>query len=183
MASKNTKNNKKEGDTDMLKVYFFLVLGMCGVFLLGIYLVGYSNIFALEYSRADAAATNVVTDAVKAVVAPVQTLDTVAYDKKMLQLANVKISTSTATSTANASTTAKRLWPAKPNVYPNVGAVLPFKRIIAYYGNFYAKGMGVLGQYPEAEMLSKLKAEIANWNAADPSYLLHHGNCTRKRWL
>jgi hypothetical protein len=30
---------------------------------------------------------------------------------------------------------------------------LPFNRIVSYYGNFYSKYMGVLGQYPEDEML------------------------------
>src|ERR1700712_3744207 len=33
-------------------------------------------------------------------------------------------------------------WPAKAAI-PNAGAILPFKRIVAYYGNFYSKKMGV----------------------------------------
>jgi hypothetical protein len=47
------------------------------------------------------------------------------------------------------------------------GAILPFKRIVAYYGNFYSTGMGVLGQYPPQQMLEKLKAEVKNWERAD----------------
>jgi hypothetical protein len=54
-------------------------------------------------------------------------------------------------------------------VYPQGGALLPFNRIIAYYGNFYSTGMGVLGQYPEAQVLEKLKHEVMVWEAADPT--------------
>ena len=62
----------------------------------------------------------------------------------------------------------KEIWPAAAP-YPLPGALLPYKRIIAYYGNFYSKGMGVLGQYPKAEMLAKLRVEMAKWEAADPT--------------
>lgn len=86
-------------------------------------------------------------------------LDTVAYDKKMLELANNGTTTSTTT---------PRLWPVKAP-YPNAGAILPFKRIVAYYGNFYSKGMGVLGEYPEGVMLAKLDGEVKKWNLADPT--------------
>lgn len=58
-------------------------------------------------------------------------------------------------------------WPVK-TVYPLDGAILPFKRIIAYYGNFYSTGMGILGQYPEDKVLEKLKTEVEKWNIADP---------------
>ena len=88
-------------------------------------------------------------------------LDTLAYDAKMLALANYTISTTTASSTVT------HLWPVK-TVYPNPGAILPDRRIIAYYGNLYSKGMGVLGKYPEDEMLARLKVEVDKWNAADP---------------
>jgi hypothetical protein len=54
-------------------------------------------------------------------------------------------------------------------VYPNAGALLPFHRIVAYYGNFYSTGMGVLGQYSEEEVLAKLNEEVATWSAADPT--------------
>lgn len=89
-------------------------------------------------------------------------LDVELYDAKMLALANYPISTSTATSSIT------HLWPVK-TVYPNPGALLPDHRIIAYYGNLYSKGMGVLGQYPEEEMLTRLQAEVKKWNDADPA--------------
>ena len=49
------------------------------------------------------------------------------------------------------------------------GAILPQKRIIAYYGNPLSRRMGVLGEYPPDEMLAMLDAEVAAWEAADPS--------------
>ena len=57
-------------------------------------------------------------------------------------------------------------WPAdKPE--PPAGAVLPYKRIIAFYGNLYSKNMGILGQIPKKEMLEKLQAEAKQWEEAD----------------
>ncbi len=93
-------------------------------------------------------------------------LDENDYDVRMLKLAHIALSTSTSPSALLASTTG-RLWPVKA-VYPNVGAILPFKRIVAYYGNFYSKGMGVLGEYPTEQMLTMLQNEVKKWEAADP---------------
>jgi hypothetical protein len=58
-------------------------------------------------------------------------------------------------------------WPVKNQPYPLPGAVLPFKRIVSYYGNLYSKNMGVLGEYPKDSMLKKLQAEVKKWAAAD----------------
>lgn len=100
-------------------------------------------------------------------------IDATAYDTKMTQLANYpapKVASSTsATSTAPSTPIKAKPWPAANAPRPVPCAILPFHRIVAYYGNFYSKGMGVLGQYPEDEMLAKLQAEVAKWNAADPS--------------
>jgi hypothetical protein len=62
---------------------------------------------------------------------------------------------------------ARKPWPAGPKA--NSGALLPGKRIIAYYGNPHSKKMGVLGEYAPDEMLRRLDKEVARWNAADPS--------------
>jgi hypothetical protein len=59
-------------------------------------------------------------------------------------------------------------WPVK-GPPPLPGAVLPAKRIVAFYGNPLAKKMGVLGEYPVDEMLNRLNQEVARWQAADPS--------------
>jgi hypothetical protein len=79
--------------------------------------------------------------------------------------------TSSTTPTSKISTSTKpikvSLWPVK-TVYPNAGAILPFNRIVAYYGNLLSTSMGVLGQYPEDEMIAKLQAEVQKWTLADP---------------
>jgi hypothetical protein len=60
-------------------------------------------------------------------------------------------------------------WPVKmPPALP--GAILPAKRIVAYYGNPLDKRMGVLGEYPKDQMLSMLEKEVARWSKADPSH-------------
>ena len=58
-------------------------------------------------------------------------------------------------------------WSKLELTYPKLGAILPFKRVVAYYGNFYSKRMGILGELPEAEMLDSLKAESKKWELAD----------------
>lgn len=84
----------------------------------------------------------------------VATTDTAAYSKKLLAI-------------ANGDTTGR--WPVKGQPYPNNGAILPFKRIVAYYGNLYSKKMGVLGEYPPKELWRMLRAEVATWEKVDPS--------------
>jgi hypothetical protein len=59
------------------------------------------------------------------------------------------------------------LWPVQSPL-PLEGAVLPFKRIVAYYGNYYSKLMGALGEYPKDEMFARLRKEVAEWEKADP---------------
>lgn len=104
-------------------------------------------------------------------LAPVPVLDKAAYDKKMNFIVhNTIIAGATSTDPAGlvfSTTTDSRLWPVKA-AYPNVGAILPFKRIVAFYGNLYSKGMGVLGEYPEDQMLAKLDTEVSRWEKADP---------------
>jgi len=67
---------------------------------------------------------------------------------------------------ANGDTTGK--WPVKNTPYPLPGAILPYHRIIAYYGNLYSKKMGILGELPPKEMIAKLKGEMKHWAKADP---------------
>jgi hypothetical protein len=81
-------------------------------------------------------------------------IDTLAYQKKLKAL-------------ANGDTTG--LWPNHLRSYPLDGAILPFKRIVAYYGNLYSKKMGVLGEYPPKEVWRKLNIELAAWKKADPT--------------
>lgn len=67
---------------------------------------------------------------------------------------------------ANGDTTG--LWPVQNQPIPLEGAILPYKRVVAYYGNLYSKKMGALGEYPPKEMWERLNKEVEAWNAADP---------------
>jgi len=84
---------------------------------------------------------------------PIRT-DTIAYNKRLKVL-------------ANGDTTGR--WPVKRQPYPIKGAILPYKRIVAYYGNLYSKRMGILGEYPPKEVWRRLNAELRAWEKADPS--------------
>lgn len=96
---------------------------------------------------------------------PLPPLDTVAYDLKLRELAHFVDPVVAADATVSAPVPP---WPVHA-AYPNPGAILPFNRIVAYYGNFYSRGMGVLGKYDPDEMLQRLDAEVKSWEAADPS--------------
>ncbi len=49
------------------------------------------------------------------------------------------------------------------------GAVLPGRRIVAFYGHPASRRMGILGEVPPHDMLARLDTEVANWERADPS--------------
>jgi hypothetical protein len=53
------------------------------------------------------------------------------------------------------------------------GAILPNKRIIAYYGNPHSKKMGALGEYPKDEMLQRLDRQAEEWAKADSLPVQH----------
>lgn len=78
--------------------------------------------------------------------------DTAAYRLKNIAL-------------ANGDTTGR--WPIKLQPFPNEGAILPFKRIVAYYGNLYSVRMGILGEFPPKEVWRRLNIEVDAWNKAD----------------
>ena len=91
------------------------------------------------------------------------TVDAEKYDAGLLHL-------------ANGDTTG--LWPVKPQPYPLKGAILPFKRIVAYYGNLYSKNMGILGEYPPKELWEKLHGnrrmgKSRSRNSSSARYPLH----------
>ncbi|HET9452892.1 MAG TPA: hypothetical protein VFO66_01310 [Gemmatimonadaceae bacterium] len=58
-------------------------------------------------------------------------------------------------------------WPVRGPA-PKAGAILPNKRIVAYYGNPLSKRMGILGEIPPDEMLAKLDGVVKEWEKADP---------------
>jgi len=59
-----------------------------------------------------------------------------------------------------------RIWPTLPVARPD--AILPARRIIAFYGTPKSTRMGILGELPPAEMLARLEQVAAQWTAADP---------------
>jgi hypothetical protein len=71
------------------------------------------------------------------------------------------------------------------SVLPNPGAILPFHRIVAFYGNFYSTRMGILGQIPPDDMLKQLKREVDLWSSADTLFpvkpALHYIAVTAQR--
>lgn len=48
------------------------------------------------------------------------------------------------------------------------GAILPGHRIVAFYGNIRAKGMGILGREPKEQMFRKFEKVLQEWRDADP---------------
>ncbi len=140
-------------------------------------LIGGIVLFLAILFFANTETPNLIKGSVAPAFAP---LDTVAYDLKLKQLANIKIippprpknpyakiETAVTAKIPVTITQKPNLWPVK-TVYPNTGAILPSKRIIAYYGNLYSRKMGALGQWPEDEMLKRLDVEVKKWSLADP---------------
>ncbi|MEL1241474.1 hypothetical protein [Flavobacterium flavipallidum] len=128
---------KKYTLASLLSPFLFLFFSNCK-----------QNEFNTEKTIAkDSVATKVTQVKKKAITA----IDTADYNRRMIAL-------------SNKDTTGR--WPVK-TPYPLPGALLPYNRIIAFYGNLYSKRMGVLGEYPKAEMIEKLQGEVAKWKAAD----------------
>lgn len=149
-----------------------------------IYAISSTSLFGTKYDSA--IADNITKEKdIKIPVIPPIALDSIAYNKKLIEVANnpvPKVITPPVTTTSSKPSSTKvvpvkpvtpvvlkpNLWPVK-TVEPNAGALLPFNRIVAYYGNFYSKKMGVLGEYDTDVMLKKLNDEVENWKVADPS--------------
>ena len=105
-----------------------------------------------EAKRVDPSTDTTLTAAVKAEPA-VATLDSAAYGEKIKYITNGDSSGK---------------WPVAAPL-PRAGAILPFKRVIAYYGNLYSTRMGILGELPKQQMFARLHQEVAAWEKADPS--------------
>lgn len=75
-------------------------------------------------------------------------------------------------------------WPVQAPA-PLPGAILPYRRIVAYYGNLYTSRMGILGERPREAMLEKLRREAMRWEAADTAFpvkmALHYIAVTAQR--
>ncbi|MDB5194055.1 MAG: hypothetical protein JWN50_69, partial [Parcubacteria group bacterium] len=177
MAGSSKRKRKAKTGSALGHFSSISVFGVLLAFLLvaSIYVVAYSSVFSTKYrNAADAIGSTTASSSLNsgvenAPVVPVfPPLDPAAYDAKLDFLAHIPL-ISLSASTTSTTTPKAKLWPVKGLPYPLPGAILPFKRIVAYYGNFYSKGMGVLGQYDEDTAIQKLQSAVAEWNAADPS--------------
>lgn len=151
----------------------------------GSFLVSSLGVGKVTYERNPTASTTSAINLIKEIIPTWPTnLDTKEYDKRLLALANYtlpKVETTNSTSSVatttpvlpvysdkNNVTVPGKLWPAAAP-YPNGDAILPFKRILSYYGNFYSKNMGILGEYEPDEVLRRLEVAKSEWEAADPN--------------
>lgn len=107
--------------------------------------------FAAEGNATDSTAPKKDSDSNVSLPLSAFALDTALYDAKMQWMTNGDSSGK---------------WPVKAE-YPRAGAILPIKRILAFYGNLYSKRMGILGELPEEQMVKKLQEEVKRWQAAD----------------
>jgi len=178
--------------------FFSLFLIMSFSFVLANQIIGTvkysSDEYLKEKNNQNASSTSNAEDMPIEKIVEVPKLDTTDYDTRLLELVRYKppvlisvLSTSTnasgtvvksyATTTPpsplmySSSTNVTingKLWP-KAQPYPLPGAVLPFKRIVAYYGNFYSTKMGILGELEPDEMLAHLAEAQAMWERADPT--------------
>jgi hypothetical protein len=102
-------------------------------------------------------------------VAKYPPLDTADYDRRLRILAHLSTATVAGVAPAPIPTaTVIHSTAAPKQLYPKAGALLPFRRIVAFYGNFHSKQMGIVGEFPEDEVLKRLRSEVARWNLADP---------------
>jgi hypothetical protein len=146
----------------------------------------YNNLERKEIVNEPKTSLQTVVDKVSEIIVAKPELDKKLYDQKNLYLAHKlgkpsekilkdlanELGTSTESiskilDTAIYDKQNKIPWPVE-TVYPAYGALLPFHRIVAFYGNLLSNKMGALGEYPEDEMLAKLSAEARNWEVADP---------------
>lgn len=136
---------------------------------------GYLNPFMSEHGDGSSflSAEKTEKEEEKEEILPEKVLDKEDYDRRMLVLANnpepreetiINEDGEEETVIIEPEPTG---WPPKAT-YPNPGAILPFNRVVAYYGNFYSTQMGALGEYPADEMLQMLKQEARNWERVDP---------------
>ena len=179
----------KEKLHDKLKVIFhtthiFVFVGLVGFLFVIFFIFPAFFTSVSSYPPKEVTLAEKVNQVIKDNILPKDTglpkLDKALYDKKMLELANnpppkppvtKKVKdpkTGVGTTVTIEPKPVVHVWPVNNLPYPNDGAILPFKRIIAYYGNLYSKKMGVLGQYPKDEMFARLEAEVKKWEVADP---------------
>ncbi|MET3113891.1 hypothetical protein AAKU52_001623 [Pedobacter sp. CG_S7] len=128
-----------------------------GTFLIGIASIGLLANCTSEAKKATGTTTHLAAATTDTTVVEAEEVivptDTAKYNAALLKI-------------ANGDTTGR--WPVKKQPYPLAGAILPYKRIVVYYGNLHSKKMGALGEYEPKEMWRRLNAEVKHWEKADP---------------
>src|SRR3989344_8178909 len=146
------KNNLQEAQNIFLHKYFLIPFSL--------FLVSITIFFILpDILGGEVFSVNedeVNTEEEKEIKVSTPPLDKEDYDFRMNQLANnppppppKTITDAEGNITTEEIPLPNYIWPVKNLPYPNDGAILPFNRIIAYYGNLYSRKMGVLGEYDE----------------------------------
>lgn len=171
------KNMFNKFKSTISRTHFFLFLGILFLAIISFFIFPEFFSGGASYIRSEE-----ILKPIKKIVEEIKVkpFDKVAYDKKLNEIANNPLALPATTKVVKDPKTGVKStvtiepiqvtypWPVK-TIYPNAGALLPFNRIIAYYGNLYSKKMGVLGEYGEAEMFARLEAEVKKWEVADPS--------------
>lgn len=123
--------------------------------------------FTVKRPAAQEIALKAAVDSARADSVAKAVADSVAQEK--LKRDTIGIDTSTVYRAGEDPAFAEKMgWPVK-GPEPVAGAILPSKRIVAYYGNPLSKKMGILGEFEPKEMLRRFDIAIAEWNKADPS--------------
>jgi hypothetical protein len=134
----------------LTSVFSISLIGLIAWIFLGNSPFGEKGVENVNNKLEELAEDNVLQKIVNQVFLP-EHLDTADFEKRIKALAHDSI---------------PKPWQVF-SVYPEKGALLPFFRIVAMYGNFYSKNMGILGRIPEEELKSLFQKELEFWSQAD----------------
>lgn len=161
--------------------YIAAMIATTSLVVASVYTAGHALFSGVEYERIISLdnPTATTTPEVPAPPAWPLKLEREEYNARLLDLVDYRplVQPTSSTSSSPASdlvfasssnvTVAGKQWP-PANPYPHGGAILPFERIVAYYGNFYSRYMGILGEFDRQTVLNRLASTTAAWEAADP---------------
>ena len=168
--SSDRSTNRGTGRGRTLVHILALVLGLAIVVAAAYFFL--PALTSVSYGTDTATSTSALAKLLPKKEVPKPVLDVADYRRRLLALAQVATSSpyyaAFMQNDFTGVTTTKPLWPAR-TAEPLPGAILPFKRIVAYYGNFYSTKMGILGEFEKDVVLERLRAEVAAWEAADPT--------------
>ena len=181
---KQTRGHVYRGQSHSSMTDMSILLG--SLFIMGLLIISYVYYPSVVRYLADASVSTSTSATHREKDKQPPSLDRGAYRDKMYKLADYDDSATTTITTNRGGTTAtsthmststvltpteqryRKRWPVTPLKYPKAGAILPFHRVVAFYGNFYSTQMGILGKYKPEKVLKRLRKQVAKWEAADP---------------